>query len=97
MNHANKIQALKNPHLNPYRLEQTKSGFYDGLNSGLETWKTVAAGCGEKRIYSFEQKMAVAKNYYNLRIAPFMENLEYLVWGKTHGLEQHMGRHWNIR
>ena len=65
MNRHDKIEALKNPKLNPYKLANP----YDGLANSLHRWKTVANDAVLSH-YTEEQKQTVASHYYDQMIAP---------------------------
>ncbi len=62
---ADKINALKDVNLNPYRLANP----YDGLANSLHRWKTVANDAVLSN-YTEEQKSKVAEHYYDKMIAP---------------------------
>jgi hypothetical protein len=65
LNKADKIKALSDTNLNPYRLANP----YDGLANSLHRWKTVAAQAANGH-YSNEEMGKVADNYYKKMIAP---------------------------
>ena len=65
MNRADKIQALKDTKLNPYKLNNP----YDGLANSMHRWVHVANDAMLSN-YTDEQRQKIAKNYYKEMIAP---------------------------
>ncbi len=83
MARAQKIEALKNPHLNPYKLIDP----YDGLANSLHRWKTVANDATLSH-YTEEQKTAVASHYYDKMIAPMYGGMKIAPMSKELWLKQ---------
>ncbi len=83
MDRAHKIEALKDPKLNPYRLNNP----YDGLASSMHRWKTVA-GDAILSHYTEEQKQTVASHYYDKMIAPMYDGLGIAPLSKELWLKQ---------
>jgi hypothetical protein len=83
MNHHDKIEALKNPKLNPYKLANP----YDGLANSLHRWKTVANDAVLSH-YTEEQKKTVASHYYDQMIAPMYGGMKIAPMSKELWLKQ---------
>jgi hypothetical protein len=86
MNHHDKIEALKNPKLNPYKLANP----YDGLANSLHRWKTVANDAVLSH-YTEEQKKTVASHYYDQMIAPMYGGMKIAPMNKELWLKQAYG------
>jgi hypothetical protein len=70
MEKQQKIDALKNPNLNPYNL----SSAYDGLANSMHRW-TVVAKDAQGAKYTPDQEQKIASNYYDKMIAPLYGKL----------------------
>jgi hypothetical protein len=86
MNHHDKIAALKNPKLNPYKLANP----YDGLANSLHRWKTVANDAVLSH-YTDEQKKTIASHYYDRMIAPMYGGMKIAPMSKELWLKQAYG------
>ena len=86
MNRHDKIEALKNPKLNPYKLANP----YDGLANSLHRWKTVANDAVLSH-YTEEQKQTVASHYYDQMIAPMYGGMKIAPMNKELWLKQAYG------
>ena len=86
MNHHDKIEVLKNPKLNPYKLANP----YDGLANSLHRWKTVANDAVLSH-YTEEQKKTVASHYYDQMIAPMYGGMKIAPMNKELWLKQAYG------
>jgi hypothetical protein len=86
MNRHDKIEALKNPKLNPYKLANP----YDGLANSLHRWKTVANDAVLSH-YTEAQKQAVASHYYDQMIAPMYGGMKIAPMNKELWLKQAYG------
>jgi hypothetical protein len=79
---SDKITALKDTKLDPYKL----SNPYDGLANSLHRWKTVANDAILSN-YTEEQKTAIASHYYDKMIGPMyggmhIESMSKELWLK---------------
>ena len=83
MSRHDKIEALKNPKLNPYKLANP----YDGLANSLHRWKTVANDAVLSH-YTEEQKKTVASHYYDQMIAPMYGGMKIAPMNKELWLKQ---------
>ncbi len=82
LNRTDKAEALKDPKLNPYLLNNP----YDGLAASLNKWKSVASKVSSGK-YDDKTKQTIASNYYNKMIAPMyggmkISPMEKDVWMK---------------
>jgi hypothetical protein len=82
-NDHDKIEALKDIKLNPYRLKDP----YDGLSNSLNRWKHVANDAVLNH-YTDEQKAKVAGNYYDKMIAPMYAGMNQAPMSKELWLKQ---------
>jgi len=83
MNRHDKIEALKNPKLNPYKLTNP----YDGLANSLHRWKTIANDA-ELSHFTEDQKQTVASHYYDKMIAPMYGGMKIAPMSKELWLKQ---------
>ena len=80
---AEKIEALKNVNLNPYRLKNP----YDGLANSLHRWTRVANDAVLNH-YTDEQKKTIASNYYDGMIGPLYGNMKIAPMNKDLWMKQ---------